>query len=194
MKKIVKLLFSSMIMGLLCSTSIFAEEIAGNEKAEATEIKDAVVREIINNGVARVGATVRGEWLADVVLQISNPQNGNIGVLMTTTCQQPVDKIVMGLYIDKMRDDKHWDQVDYKIFEFLPEDFPDGILSVAVIDIELTGFELGFYRLRSMHLVTSGKFDEFYSAETGFIEITKRFPFSNEATPNEVSPSEATIK
>lgn len=195
MKSFIQKLFIGISIFFLCPFSVFAGEITNTiDITDSVEIVDAeTTEEVIEDNIARVNVSPRGEWLGDVVLEISNPQNGNIGVLMTTSCNISVDEILMGLFVDKLNDDQTSSQVDYKIFQILPEDFPDGILVDAIIDIELTGFEPGWYRLRGLHRVRVGEDSEIFSTETRFIEITKRFPFSadeDEATPAEASDSQ----
>lgn len=193
MKYLEKSVLTSIIMVIFLSFSAFAGEVdIPVDVTNATEVASLALEENVENGKVRVDGSVRGEWLAEVVLQISNLQNGNIGVLMVTNCYTEVDRILMGLYVDKVTDDNNWSQVDYKVFEFLPEDFSDGKLMDAIIDIEITGHEPGWYRLRGVYLVEKGDNSEFYSAETGGIEITDRFPLSAvEATPSEVISDEA---
>lgn len=180
-------------MTMFGSLQTFAQEVEiPIDITKATEIEALTVEESVDEDRVRIDGSVRGEWLANVILEISDPQNGNIGVFMMTNCYTEVDRILMGLYVDKVTDDNNWSQVDYKVFEFLPEDFSDGKLMDAIIDIEITGHEPGWYRLRGVYLVEKGDNSEFYSAETGGIEITDRFPLSAvEATPSEVISDEA---
>lgn len=188
-----KSIIIALIMMMLVSLTAFGQELdVPIDITSATEVPALTVEESADKNKAKVDGNVRGEWLANVTLEISNPQNGNIGVLMVTSCYSEVDRILMGLYVDKLIGDNDWSQADYKVFEFLPEDFSDGKLLDAIIDIELTGHEPGWYRLRGLYLVEKGDNSEFYSLETNGIEITDRFPLSAvEATPSEVISDEA---
>lgn len=196
MKYLKKIFAITMVIGVLSSFSAFAQEVDISLMTnDADQVQPIDIEESIKDGEARIGGSVRGEWLAEVSLSISNPQNGNIGVLMVTNCYSEVDRVLMGLYVDKVFTDEngeeYWSQVDYKVFEFLPEDFEDGKLLDAVVDIEITGHDPGWYRLRSMHLVEKGEDSEFFSLETEGIEITDRFPFNaDEATPDEAGTGE----
>lgn len=183
----------TIIITLMYSLPTFANETESPiDTVGAVEVVDATIEENVRIDKARVSGSTKGEWLADVVLEISNPQNGNIGVEMLTSCYQEVDRILMGLYIDALTEANTWNQVDYKVFEFLPEDFSDGKLVEAMLDIEITGHEPGWYRLRGVYLVEKGDDSEVYSLETDGIEITDRFPLSAvEATPSEVISDEA---
>lgn len=193
MKYMRKSIITAFIIMMFSSVPVFAQEV--NIPIDVTKARKATaftVEKNVEDDKARVGSNVRGEWLANVTLEISNPQNGNIGVLMLTSCYSTVDRVLMALYVDKVTDDNKWSQVDYKVFEFLPEDFPDGELEDAAIDIEITGHEPGWYRLRGVYLVEKGDDSEVYSLETDGIEITDRFPLSAvEATPSEVISDEA---
>lgn len=193
MKNFGKNIIIAIIMMVSTSFLTFAQEVeVPVDVTEAIEVQSIVNEKIIDNEKVRIEDSVRGEWLAKVILEISNPQNGNIGVLMVTNCYSEVDRVLMGLYVDKLTDDDHWSQVDYKVFEFLPEDFSDGKLLDAIIDIEITGHEPGWYCLRGVYLVEKGDNSEVYSLETDGIEITDRFPLSAvEATPSEVISDEA---
>ncbi|RGY97347.1 hypothetical protein [Clostridium sp. AM58-1XD] len=194
MRCLIKSTCLGLIIALLYIIPAFADEISDTiNTTDCIKLVNHDNEEIVDGEKARINGSARGQWFSDAALEISDPQNGNIGVLMLTSCSEPVDEILMGLYIDKLGNDEHWNQVDYKVFQFLPEDFSDGVLSIAVLDIELTGFELGVYRLRGLHLAVKDGKSEFYSTETSGLEITKRFPFSadeDEATPAEASDSQ----
>ena len=111
-------------------------------------------------------------------------------MLAVTNCYSEVDRVLKSVAVDKWVTDEdgeeYWTQVDYKVFEILPEDFEDGKLTNAIIDIEITGHEPGFYRLRSMHLVEKGDVSEFNQMQTEGLQITNNFPFNSPAaTPQE---------
>ena len=186
----------AIILAAFISFPVFAEEVDVTiDTDNATLVQPIDVKENLEDGKARIGGSVRGEWLAEVSLSISDPQNGNIGVLMVTNCYSEVDRVLMGLYVDQLFTDEdgneYWSQVDYKVFEFLPEDFESGKLTDAIVDMEITGHDPGWYRLRSMHLVEKDDDSEFFSLETNAIEITDRFPLnSDEATPDEAGSGE----
>lgn len=176
---------------IFLSFPAFAREVKISIDTDgATQVQPVDVDIDVSSNRARISGSVRGEFLSDVLLEIRNPQNGNIGVLAVTSCYSPVDRVLMSIAVDQWVTDEdgeeYWTQVDYKVFEILPEDFEDGKLMDAVIDIEITGHEPGFYRLRSMHLVEKGDVSEFNQAQTEGIQITKRFPFNSPAaTPQE---------
>lgn len=196
MKKLIKTSAIIAFLMIITSLTAFAQEVDISMNTEdATQVQPIDIEENTENDKARIGGSVRGEWLADVYLQISDPQNGNIGVLMVTNCYSEVDRVLMGLYVDQLFTDEdgkeYWSQVDYKVFEFLPEDFESGKLINAIVDMEITGHDPGWYRLRSMHLVEKDDDSEFFSLETNAIEITDRFPLnSDEATPDEAGSGE----
>ena len=192
MKHVVKSMALALIMTILLSFPVFAREVKISIDTDgATQVQPVDVDIDVSSNRAKISGSVRGEFLSDVLLEIRNPQNGNIGVLAVTSCYSPVDRVLMSVAVDRLETDEdgeeYWSQVDYKIFEFLPEDFEDGKLMDAVVDIEITGHDPGWYRLRSMHLVEKGDVSEFNQAQTEGIQITNRFPFNSPAaTPQEV--------
>ena len=72
----------------------------------------------------------RGNWVADGMLEISNPRNGKIGIYISTMCHVPVDEIEMSIAVDQ--DKGYWEQVDYLTYHFYPEDGEDGIEEASV--------------------------------------------------------------
>ena len=191
MRKIAKYIVAVLILSITISFVSFAREVKTDiDIGDARQVQPIYINTYVEKGEARTEGSVRGEFLADVSLSISDPQNGNIGVLAVTNCYSPVDRVLMSVAVDRLETDEdgeeYWSQVDYKVFEFLPEDFEDGKLINAVIDIEITGHDPGWYRLRSMHLVEKGDVSEFNQAQTEGIQITNRFPFNSPAaTPQE---------
>ena len=111
----------------------------------------------------------RGNWVADGMLEISNPRNGKIGIYISTMCHVPVDEIEMSIAVDQ--DKGYWDQVDYLTYNFYPEDGED--LIHASVDYDLPGHEANqYYRLRGVHTVYMGSSSESLSSETGGMLIT----------------------
>lgn len=191
MKRFMKLTMVTLFLTIFMSLPVFAREVRISLDTEnAVQVYPIDVKEEVRAGMAKVSGSVRGDFLADVSLTIFDPQNGNIGVLAVTSCYSEVDRILMSIAVDQLvtneEGEEYWTQVDYKIFEFLPEDFEDGKLIDAIVDMEITGHDPGWYRLRSMHLVEKGDVSEFNQAQTEGIQITKRFPFNSPAaTPQE---------
>lgn len=191
MKSFKRFITVTLILAIFASFPSLAREVnISIDTVNATEVQPIDMKKEVKAGMARISGSVRGEFLANVSLTISDPQNGNIGVLAVTNCYSPVDRVLMSVAVDQLVTDEdgeeYWTQVDYKVFEILPEDFEDGKLINAIIDIEITGHEPGFYRLRSMHLVEKGDVSEFNQAQTEGIQITNRFPFNSPAaTPQE---------
>lgn len=191
MKSFKRFIAVILILMIFASFPSLAREVnISIDTVNATEVQPIDMKKEVKAGMARISGSVRGEFLANVSLTISDPQNGNIGVLAVTNCYSPVDRVLMSIAVDQWVTDEdgeeYWTQVDYKVFEILPEDFEDGKLINAIIDIEITGHEPGFYRLRSMHLVEKGDVSEFNQMQTEGLQITKRFPFNSPAaTPQE---------
>lgn len=191
MKSFMRFIAVTLILAMFSSFPTLAKEVGISiDTDNATEVQLINAKKEVKAGMARISGSVRGEFLANVSLTISDPQNGNIGVLAVTNCYSPVDRVLMSVAVDQLvtneEGEEYWSQVDYKVFEFLPEDFEDGKLINAIIDIEITGHDPGWYRLRSMHLVEKGDVSEFNQAQTEGIQITNRFPFNSPAaTPQE---------
>lgn len=163
-----KTIVAIMMISCMIALNVYAEQKVGysyNPNDETLFLPSKISREIFED--------VRGTWLSNGMLEISNPGGGEIGVYMVTQCHQPVDEIVMSLFVDQWDDDREdWRQVDYKQFSLSAEDL-DEPLTDLTLSFNLTGHEKNqWYRLRGFHVVYKGDDSEMFSTRTDGIKIT----------------------
>lgn len=115
---------------------------AGTETAEAASV-DWVVEP-------------RGQYISSSRSGITNKGSGVIGITASTTAHEPVDKIQISLYLDRLVDGG-WSQVADYDFTFLPSDMPNGRLTTATLSFTVSDQPAGYYyRVRGSHGVWKG--------------------------------------
>lgn len=164
MKKLMKFFMAIMMITVLATMPVFGSVIDG---AQA----ETVILSTGEKAVVRL-YDPRGNWVADGILEISNPRNGKIGIYMTTLCHTSVDKIEMDIAVDqKALNSNTWTQVDYLSYTFTPQN--NKPLTEATVDIELGGHESNrVYSLRGWHMVYKGNNYEDLESQTDGLTIT----------------------
>ena len=150
-------------MGLVGSLMATVPVLAGTQKYVDVIKKDA----------ARDIDSRRGAYINFSNSSITNAGGGVIGISGVTTAHESVDKIRMHLYLDRLDSDNRWIQVDDFDFTFLPEDVPDGDLSIATVSFDVTDQPSGYYyRVRGTHGVWKNGVVETQSTRTNGVMIT----------------------
>ena len=164
MKRLVKCLIATMMIMILTSMTVFAS-VANEVQSETVVLKAG------EKAVVRL-YDPRGNWIADGILEISNPRNGRIGIYMTTQCHTAVDKIEMDIAVDqKALNSNTWTQVDFLSYTFTPKN--NQSLTEATIDIELGGHESNrAYALTGWHMIYKGNNYEDLESQTDGLMIT----------------------
>lgn len=164
MKKTVKILIATLIMIVLSSMPVLASTLESGSS-------ERVVLQAGEKAVVRLYDR-RGNWIADGILEISNPRNGRIGIYMTTLCHVAVDEIEMEIAVDqKAENSDTWTQVDFLTYNFTPKGNEE--LTDATIDIQLGGHESNrVYSLTGWHTVYYGNGYEELKSQTGGLKIT----------------------
>ncbi|MFR1833291.1 MAG: DUF6147 family protein [Lachnospiraceae bacterium] len=117
--------------------------------------------------------TARGDYISSSIARVTNAGGGAIGISAATTAHEPVDKIRIHLYLDRLDSDGRWTQVDDFDFTFTPEDDPYGELTIASVDFEVTDQPSGYYyRVRGTHGVWKNGVSETQSTRTNGVMIT----------------------
>lgn len=152
------------IMSILSSMTVFASTVD-------VKSSETVVLQSGEKSVVRLYDR-RGNWIADGILEISNPRNGRIGIYMTTECHVAVDEIEMSIAVNqKAENSDSWSQVDYLSYNFTPKGNEE--LTEATIDIQLGGHESNrVYSLTGWHTVYYGNSYEDLESQTGGLRIT----------------------
>lgn len=115
----------------------------------------------------------RGNYISVSNCGVTNVGGGAIGISGFTTAHESVDKIRIHLYLDRLDSDNRWTQVDDFDFTFLPEDVPDGDLSIATVSFEVYDQPSGYYyRVRGTHGVWKNGVVETQSTRTDGVMIT----------------------
>ena len=171
MKKIRRIIVLGALLSLFAAMPTFADTVDSARKDFENYQGDEVVLRAGDSATVRI-LDSRGNWIADGMLRISNPRNGNVGVYMTTQCHIPVDEIMMDVAVDQLiESSQNWNQMEYYSFDFFPEDGKP--LTDATLSFEVTGQESDkWYRLRGLHMVFYGDESEGYSTRTAGIMIT----------------------
>ena len=170
MKSILRrILLVGISSGLLITTPVFAgnKGILNNQQDFALELENNKVNKArdINNA--------RGTYISSSHVGISNEGGGTSGISGLTTAHQPVDKIRIRLYLDRLNENQKWIQVDDFDYYFYPEDEPDGKLTIAAIDLEVDDQPSGYYyRVRGTHGVWKNGVSESQSTRTDGVLIT----------------------
>lgn len=117
----------------------------------------------------------RGNVISTGILQITNRGNGNIGVYIQTLTHSEVDSTTFGIYLDRwIESEKRWSTVANYKYTYTKEENPDDDLTVKSISFDIVGQPVDcYYRLRGVHMVTSGEIREMLNSETDGILITK---------------------
>ena len=93
----------------------------------------------------------RGQDISSSHAGITSRGNSVIGISATTTAHEPVDKIRISLYLDRLEGGSWIQKEDYH-FEFLPSDMPNGELTTATVSFTETDQPGGYYyRIRGSH-------------------------------------------
>lgn len=117
--------------------------------------------------------TKRGDYISTSTSRLSNIGGGAIGISAATTAHEPVDKIRIHLYLDRLDSDNKWTQVDDFDFTFTPEDDPSGELTIAAVEFEVNNQPSGYYyRVRGTHGVWKNGVIETQSTRTNGVMIT----------------------
>ena len=117
--------------------------------------------------------TTRGDYISTSTSRLSNIGGGAIGISAATTAHEPVDKIRIHLYLDRLDTDNRWTQVDDFDFTFTPEDDPSGELTIAAVEFEVNNQPSGYYyRVRGTHGVWKNGVTETQSTWTDGVMIT----------------------
>lgn len=171
MKKMIKITLLGVLLCLLAATPALADTVDSARQDFENYQGDEVILRAGDSATVRI-LDSRGNWIADGMLRISNPRNGNVGVYMTTQCHIPVDEIMMDVAVDKLNETiNDWQQMEYYSFDFFPEDGKP--LTDATLSFQVTGQEPNkWYRLRGLHMVFYGDESEGYSTRTDGIMIT----------------------
>lgn len=170
MKNILKRI---LVVGISSTLLIATPVLAGNKGILDSQHDFSLELESKRANKARGINTARGTYISSSHVGISNVGGGTIGISGLTTAHQPVDKIRIHLYLDRLNENQKWSQVDDFDYYFYPEDEPDGELTIAAIDLEVTDQPSGYYyRVRGTHGVWKNGVSESQSTRTDGVMIT----------------------
>ena len=170
MKTILKRILS---IGVICCLAYTMPVFAGNRITDVENDIYVDKLEMPNINKAKSVNGARGAYISVSNAGITNVGDGVIGISALTTAHEPVDKIRIHLYLDRLNGNEKWIQVDDFDYTFTPEDAPDGRLTMASIDIEVDDQPAGYYyRVRGTHGVWKNGVSESQSTRTNGVLIT----------------------
>ena len=119
----------------------------------------------------------RGEFLSGGSTQISNHQDGTIGVRIDTFAHFGVDRIFHTVFLDKWdEENEDWIMLDHWNFVKTRAEETDGELNALYTDFTVTGCEVGkYYRVRGLHGVEYNDEVEATATETNGVLLTDRY-------------------
>ena len=164
MNKIIKSMFLSMFICILCTIPTFAMESDQNVFLLKGKTEQIVVK-----------PQPRGSIISTGTLRISNGQDGSIGVFMQTLAHVDVDETVFGIYLDRwIESEKRWANVDHFTFSYTKEEYPDEDLAMKSLSFKIIGQPVDcYYRLRGLHAVVLNGMREMLTTETQGVLLTK---------------------
>lgn len=172
MKKSLISTLLGLVMGLAFVTVAYAQ---GNLRAPEVFSGSSYITTYENNSSRFYEVQPRGNVISTGILQITNRGNGNIGVYIQTLTHTEVDSTTFGIYLDRwIESEQRWSTVANYKYTYEKEDNPDDDLTVKSISFDVVGQPVDcYYRLRGVHMVTSGEMREMLNSETDGILITK---------------------
>lgn len=165
MDKIIKSLFLSVLICILCTIPAFA----------LGSVQKVALSKGINEQIV-VKNQPRGSIISTGTLRISNGQDGSIGVFMQTLAHVDVDETVFGIYLDRwIQSEKRWANVDHFTFSYTKEEYPDEDLAMKSLSFKIIGQPVDcYYRLRGLHAVVLNGTREMLTTETQGVLLTKK--------------------
>lgn len=160
-------------IGAICCLTYTMPVLAENRIADSGNDTYVGKLEMPDINKARSVNGTRGAYISVSNAGITNVGHGVIGISALTTAHEPVDKIRIHLYLDRLNENEKWIQVDDFDYTFTPGDAPDGRLTMASIDIEVSDQPAGYYyRVRGTHGVWKNGASESQSTRTNGVLIT----------------------
>lgn len=165
-----KLLSKTLALGIISSLAVTVPVFArGQDAAVAYQSQ----LETVYNEKAHSLDSTKGAYINFSNSSVTNAGGGAIGISAATTAHEPVDKIRIHLYLDRLDTDNRWTQVDDFDFTFTPEDDPSGELTIAAVEFEVNNQPSGYYyRVRGTHGVWKNGAIETQSTRTDGVMIT----------------------
>ncbi len=162
-----------LVIGIIGCLTYTIPVFAGNRITDSGKDTCVSQLETPNINKARGVNSARGAYISVSNAGITNEGGGVIGISAATTTHVPVDKIRIHIYLDRLNENQKWIQVDDFNYYFYPEDEPDGELTIAAIDLEVTDQPSGYYyRVRGTHGVWKNGVSESQSTRTDGVMIT----------------------
>lgn len=118
---------------------------------------------------------LKGDFITNATLSISNEENGTIGVYAQTLAYVKIDKCRMRIYLDRwIEEENRWAMVDNWDFTITEPEPPETELTMATLSFNVINQPAGnYYRLRGLHAVWLNGKTESFSTQTDGVYITK---------------------
>ena len=164
--------FVSIILAIIIACPTYANNSDWTRYANES---NTYLRTVVSNDhVSRVIGSARGRLLSSSGLEISNDNDGIIGVYAETLCHVGVAEINMVIYLDVWDEiQEDWVMVNEYDYNWLAEDSPNGELTDVSVSFDVVGLQKGrTYSLRAYHAARSfDNYSETMATETGGIVL-----------------------
>lgn len=138
-KKILKIMSLSLAIMIMASSVVFANEISS----------------ISQEGSFNQRVEPRSLYLASAISKITNKGEGVLGVYADFASYKDVDWAQITINLERRKGTSgSWSLVDTYVYEFTPDDDPNGRLHSEAVAFEVYGLATDYYyRLRCVHKV-----------------------------------------
>lgn len=141
----------SLLLVLCISVPAYAKS---NFDSSNSKVLNTYLQEnISNNRFSKVTRAARGRLLSSCSLQISNDNDGIIGVYAETLCHSAMKQIYMTIYLDVWDNSiQDWRTVDSYEYSWKASDNPGRELTNVSVSFDVVGLQKGrTYSLRGHH-------------------------------------------
>lgn len=141
----------SLLLVLCISVPAYAN---GNYDTSKSKVLNSYLQEnVYNNVISKVTKAARGRLLSSCSLQISNDNDGIIGIYADTLCHSAMKQIYMTIYLDVWDDSiQDWRTVDSYEYSWKASDNPGRELTSVSVSFDVVGLRKGrTYSLRGNH-------------------------------------------
>lgn len=141
----------SLLLVLCISVPAYAN---GNYDTSKSKVLNSYLQEnVYNNVISKVTKAARGRLLSSCSLQISNDNDGIIGIYADTLCHSAMKQIYMTIYLDVWDDSiQDWRTVDSYEYSWKASDNPGRELTNVSVSFDVVGLRKGrTYSLRGNH-------------------------------------------
>lgn len=174
MKKLRNIIKVVVLMLILNTIPVYADEYFYWNGSKITAYDDT---SILSNGAKKSRdieyGKPRGSIISTAVVEISDEDNGNIGLRIQTLAHGECDKILHALTLQRLNKENDWEKVIRFEYEASKEDNPEEKLIALSNGVVVEDLPAGVYRASGLHAVYLGEDYEGFSTRTHGITIRR---------------------